>query len=126
FTFNVAPLSDGLRALALGTTVTGSISTPGQRQQYTFPLPSAARLYFDSLTNVSGLRWYLDGPTGNVVNNAGFSGDDNLGLLVAGGYKLTVFANNNNDTIGSYQFRLFDLATASALTPGAPDRKSVV
>ena len=103
YTFNVAPVTDGLQALTLGSTVTGSISTPGQRQQYTFTLPSAARLYFDSFTNVSGLRWYLDGPTGNVMNNAGFNSDSNLGLLTAGSYTLTVVANNNNDSIGSYK-----------------------
>jgi hypothetical protein len=116
--FNVVPVSDGLQALTLGTTVSGAITAPGQHQQYTFTLPASARLYFDGLTNLYSLRWYLDGPTGNVVNNAGFNSDSILGPLSAGSYTLTVFANNNNDTTGTYQFRLFDLATAAALTPG--------
>ncbi|PYK98758.1 MAG: hypothetical protein DME19_11285 [Verrucomicrobia bacterium] len=118
--FNVAPVSDGLQALTLGNVVSGAILSPGQRQQYTFTLPSSARLYFDSQTNASQLRWSLEGPTGNLVNGSGFSTDNNLGTVAAGNYTLTVFANNNNDATGSYQFRLFDLATAAALTPGAP------
>ena len=51
YTFNLAPVTDGLQALTLGSVVSGAIAMPGQQQQYTFTLPAAARLYFDSLTN---------------------------------------------------------------------------
>src|SRR5438874_13818541 len=76
YDFNVLPVSDGLQALTLGNAVSGAIATPGQQQQYTFTLPVPARLYFDSLTNNGQLHWSLNGPTGNVVNNRGFSASD--------------------------------------------------
>jgi hypothetical protein len=122
FGFNAVPVTDGLQALTPGSLVTGAISSPGQRQQYTFTLASAARLYFDSLTNNSYLRWSLDGPAGNVVNLRTFTGSDGLSIgnpvlaLPAGSYTLTVVAYG--DSVGPYQFRLFDLGTATPLTPG--------
>ncbi|HZR18330.1 MAG TPA: hypothetical protein VFE51_13640, partial [Verrucomicrobiae bacterium] len=48
--FRVVPITDGLQALTLGNVTGGAIHSPGQRQQYTFTLGSAAQLYFDSLT----------------------------------------------------------------------------
>jgi hypothetical protein len=124
YSFNVVPGNDGLQALGIGTTVNGTIASPGQRQQYTFSLASSARLYFDSLTNTSSLRWSLDGPEGNLVNNRSFNGSDaqnNGGYpllnLSAANYILTVFANG--DSTGAFQFRLFDVSTAAPLTLGA-------
>src|SRR5205814_6971940 len=76
YDFNVVPVGDGLQALTLGNVVSGAIAAPGQQQQYTFTLPGAARLYFDSLTNSGQLHWSLNGPAGNVVNNRGFNGSD--------------------------------------------------
>src|SRR5262249_10239116 len=103
--------------------VSGTIASPGQRQQYTFSLNAPARLYFDSMTNTSTLRWSLDGPTGNLVNSRGFNASDgpsiNNPLIVvpAGNYTLTVVATSDN--VGSYQFRLFDIASAAPVVPGA-------
>jgi uncharacterized protein (DUF697 family) len=123
YTFNLTPVIDGSQALVLGTPVTGSITTPGQVQQYTFTLGSAARLYFDSLTNTSSLRWSLNGPTGNIVNNRNFNSSDwSVGnpvlALPAGNYTITVSAPG--DTLGGYQFVLQDFAAATVLTPDTP------
>src|SRR5260221_12258472 len=71
------PYTTLFRSLVLGSLVSGAVTTPGQRQQYTFTLAAPARLYFDSLTNVD-LLWSLDGPTGNVINNRGFGSSDGL------------------------------------------------
>ena len=98
-------------------------------QRYTFSLASAARLHFDSRTN-SNLRWSLDGPTGNLVNNRGFNSSDSINfgspILSAqpGDYTLTV--SGGADTVGNFHFRLFNLATAAALTPGTPVSSGVV
>src|SRR5205823_3496686 len=125
YDFNIVPVSDGLQSLTLGNVVSGAIATPGQQQQYTFTLPAAARLYFDSLTNTGQLHWSLNGPTGNVVNNRGFSGSDAQSIggnpvlsLLAGNYTLSV--SGNGDNTGAYEFRLFDLATANSIVPGTP------
>src|SRR5439155_10514196 len=71
------------------------------------------------------LHWSLNGPTGNVVNKRAFNGSKGQSFggkpvlaLLAGNYTLSV--SGNGDITGGYQFRLFDLATATALTPGTP------
>ncbi|HEY6226602.1 MAG TPA: CARDB domain-containing protein, partial [Verrucomicrobiae bacterium] len=121
-TFNLLPVGDGSQSLVLGSLVNGNISNPGQSQRYTFALATGARLYFDSRLNSSQLRWSLDGPLGNVVANRIFSNSDAQNIsapildLPAGNYTLTV--NASADTTGAYQFRLFDLASATVLTPG--------
>ncbi|PYK98757.1 MAG: hypothetical protein DME19_11280 [Verrucomicrobia bacterium] len=124
YTFNVVPVTDGSQVLTPGGTVTGSIAAPGQQQRYTFTLFAAARLYFDSLTNNPQLHWSLDGPSGNLVNNRSFTVSDAPSIgnpvlaLSTGNYTLSV--SGNGDTTGDFQFRLFDLATATSLTPGTP------
>jgi hypothetical protein len=118
------PVTDGTQALALGSLVSGAIASPGQRQLYSFTLPSPARLYFDALTNNSNLRWSLDGPVGNVVNNRSFTSSDSISFgnpvltLPPGSYTLTV--STAADNTGPYQFRVSDFAAATVLTPGAP------
>jgi hypothetical protein len=123
YTVNVVPVIDGAQSLTMGDLISGAVASPGQAQVYTFTLPSAAMLYFDSRTNLSSLRWSLRGPTGNLVNNLSFTQTDannaNAVLnLPAGGYTLTV--NASSDNTGGFQFRLIDLATAPPLTLGVP------
>jgi len=124
YTFNLAPVNDGSQPLALDTTITGNISAAGQVQAYTFTLPSAARLYFDSFTNTSARNWSLSGPTGSIVNNRGFNGSDAQSVgnpildLPAGDYRLRVFGDG--DSTGAYQFNLRDFASGALLTPGTP------
>lgn len=118
FHFNVVPVVDGVQALTLGALTSGTIATPGGMQQYLFTLAAPAMLYFDSRTNNTfQLRWSLDGPTGNVVNNRAFSSSDASGgfaglNLPAGDYTVTV--TGSTDNTGSFAFRLFDLAGSLA------------
>src|SRR5207247_10416712 len=90
-----------------------------------FTVPGKTLPYFESRTNTGQLPWSLNRPTGNVVNNRGFSGSDaqNIGgnpvlALLAGNYTLSVSANGH--ATGGYQFRLFDLGTANSIVPGTP------
>jgi hypothetical protein len=122
YAFNVVPVNDGEQTLTLGSVANGAITLPGQTQCYTFTLPAAARLYFDSYTN-SSLRWSLNTSLGtSVIVNRPFSSSDAQSVtdpilrLPAGNYVVSV--TGSGDAVGAFQFRLFDLATAAALTPG--------
>jgi RHS repeat-associated protein len=125
YSFNAAPITDTTQPLNLGSSVSGSLATPGELDNYTFNLSSSALLYFDSLTNSGALQWSLTGPAGLAVHNRIFNGSDGLSgpttpilSVPAGSYTLTVSAPGQ--TTGAYAFRLSDIATATALTPGTP------
>src|SRR5262249_6188632 len=91
------------------------------RDVYSFSLASDSLLYFDSLTNSGALSWSLTGPSGTVASRA-FNASDYTGsafpLLVApaGSYTLTI--DVGGDATPSYSFRLSDLPSATAVTPG--------
>jgi RHS repeat-associated protein len=124
YSFNVAPVTDPTQPLTLGNTVNGTLATRGELDHYTFNLPSAALLYFDSLTNNNYFQWTLTGPGGTAVSNRSFISSDGQGVgnpvlpLPAGPYTLTVSAQGQ--TTGAYSFRLLPLAQAAALAPGTP------
>jgi RHS repeat-associated protein len=131
YTFNVLPQGNvpptpvvGV-SLVLGQLTAGAVSVSGEKDVYTFALPSDSHLYFDSQTNNLNLRWTLVGPAGTAVNARQFSrsdaGDetgDSVFRLPAGDYALTV--DGSGTSTGSYQFKLHDLAASPALTPGTP------
>ena len=106
--------------------ISGSIAVPGETDRYAFTLTKETQLLFDSQTNSFPLNWSLDGPRGNVVSSRSFSSSDPVDVfngvapldLVSGSYTLSV--QGLVDATGNYQFRLLDLADASAITPGTP------
>ncbi len=82
--------------LTLGSTVSGTITVPFAEDNYTFTLTGPSLLYFDSLTNNSGLAWTLVGPAGTAVSNRSFTNSENSNPilnLVAGDYTLTVIGD---------------------------------
>ena len=116
------------QALTLGDTVSGTIGAPWEMGLYTFTLAARTQLYFDALTNNYNINWSLQGPRGPVVSNRTFFFSDyRVPLsdlkLPAGDYELTI--EGVGETISDYQFRLFDLATASIITPGTPKSDSL-
>ena len=48
--------------------VTGTIASPGDYSTYSFSVTEESFFYFDSLTNATGLRLSLSGPSGRVVS----------------------------------------------------------
>ncbi len=119
FSFNLVPAVDNPAALALNTEYEGSIVTPGQRRLYSFNLTEPKRVYFQSLTNQSLVRWTLVGPNGPVASNIGFnSGGWMTYNLDPGAYELTVSASG--DDTGFYWFKIVDYATATPIEIG-PD-----
>ena len=120
---NVPPPPPSGNALVLGTTVQDSISAAGEQDIYSFSLAADSRLYFDSFTSSSSIRWSLTGPAGTGVSDRSMSSSDSVdgdGLLrlPAGPYTLTV--HGSGTATGAYSFRLLDLASATPLTPGTP------
>src|SRR5262249_39571428 len=105
----------------LGSVVNGAITQAGQTNYYTFTLADPSHGYFDSLANDSNLRWTLTGPRGIEASNKAFSQTDGAysgssPTLIAGTYTLAV--SGSADHTGSYSFRISDLATTTAITPG--------
>ena len=122
YSFNVQKVTDEQIPLTVGDTVNGSIAHVGQRDFYSFSLSEAKQLYFDALSN-SNVNWSLFGPKGTVLYGRNFTGTDSNSLggsaiydLVAGDYTLII--DGNADMVGSYSFRVLDIALAAALTPG--------
>jgi hypothetical protein len=121
--FNVQPVTNTTAPLILDSQVNGAITQTGQQNLYTFSLASASQLYFDSLTNDGSLNWTLSGPRGTEVSSRNFTSSDSFSIgsdpvlnLVAGNYTLTI--SGNADHTASYGFRLANLASATAITPG--------
>src|SRR5439155_10561499 len=74
--------------------------------------------------NATSTNWTLVGPAGTIVANRALNGSDSndfgsspLLRLTPGNYTLTV--DGTGDTAATpYSFRLLDIATATAYTPG--------
>src|SRR5262249_29960562 len=72
-----------------------------------------------------GMQWSLSGPAGTLVSNRSFTASDGRSFgadpvlaLPAGDYTLTI--SGAGAAAGPFAFRLSDLASAIALTPGTP------
>jgi RHS repeat-associated protein len=124
FLGHTPPAPPGGTALTVGSTVNGTLAA-GQQEVYNFTLAKKSLLYFDSLTNNSGILWSLTGPGGTAVSSRSFAASDGNSFLgdpvlslPAGSYTLTVAGSGQ--TTGAYSFRLLDLSQATPLTPGTP------
>jgi hypothetical protein len=125
FLGNVPPPPPVGTPLNLGSTVTGTLSTPGEQDSYLFTLPAAGLFDFDALTNNASLQWSLSGPDGTPVSDlsftrsdAGSGPQDPVLSLPAGNYTLTV--SGTGSTTGDYSFRLLDLSAAATIAAGTP------
>ncbi|MEH2565659.1 CARDB domain-containing protein [Bradyrhizobium sp. AZCC 2289] len=123
YSFNVQKVTNTTAALTLGSQVNGAVTQPGQQNFYSFNLANPSQLYFDSLTSDGSLSWTLTGPGGIEVSPRTFSSSDAGSFstspilnLISGNYTLTVAGNA--DHTGSYSFRLSNLMSATAITPG--------
>ncbi|MEZ6035822.1 MAG: hypothetical protein R3C17_22205, partial [Planctomycetaceae bacterium] len=80
-------------------------------------LGSATDLYLDSLSSAGGITWTLEGPGGIVLSSHFLeNGDVVLPNMIAGNYQIRL--EGPGGTTGSYSFRVLNLASATALTPG--------
>jgi hypothetical protein len=118
YTFNLVTPQDEVHSLPLNTLVQDSITSAGQTHLYTFSLLNKTLVSFDSLVANSDMRWSLDGPTGRIMNERGFtSSDASFGTgplyLPPGDFRLSVRAIN--DQTGDFRFRLLDLGLAETI-----------
>ena len=115
YSFQVVTPSTTTTALTLGETITGSISEPGEVDEFTFTGEIGQKLYFDALGADFNVDVQLFSPSGVSVFNI-FSDDDRepFTLTEAGTYRLVV-DGGFNDT-GDYSFRLLDTADVPTLT----------
>ena len=69
YSFNVHPVTYATQPIVLGSTVSGTIGVPGERDLYSVSLGARSQLYFDTMSGDAGLTWSLSGPAGAVVTN---------------------------------------------------------
>ncbi|GAB5443698.1 MAG: hypothetical protein Fues2KO_40470 [Fuerstiella sp.] len=125
YSINIVPIAESTQPLTLGTRIDGTLTTPGERAEYTFNLPSDTQLYFDSLTNNPNIVWSLQGPRGQEVSSLRFDRSDSVDRIDAsidaraGDWTLTV--HGNADSIGSFSFVLLNLLDNSHTTPITPN-----
>jgi hypothetical protein len=119
--FSVQVLTSDLApgSLALGSTVSGTVSEPGEQHLYTFAGTTGQRIYYDSLDSDSEQVYSrLIAPSGVLVwdftNQSTDAGP--VTLLENGLYTLLI--DGNAATTGDFRFRILDLAAAAPLVLG--------
>ncbi|MEG4293357.1 DUF4114 domain-containing protein, partial [Microcoleus sp. D2B6] len=101
----------------------GTLSAPGQRDEYSFTAASGTLIYFDGQSNDSTKRVGLLNP--DSTNFPGFTGLDAQSdsgayqLTQTGSYKLQVYGSPATTT-GNYSFQLVDLKASPTLALNAP------
>jgi large repetitive protein len=116
FSFQVNSFSNTTTVLTVGTTVTGEIALPGERDSYTFTATAGQQLYYDALdSDFDGINVQLLGPGGNsLFSQNSDSNRQPFFLSEPGTYRL-IF-DGSGATTGNYSFRLLDTAAAGTLT----------
>ncbi|MGB3802622.1 MAG: LamG-like jellyroll fold domain-containing protein, partial [Sphingopyxis granuli] len=118
----IRPVDPAPRAITLGETVSTAIARPTEVNRFTFTLTETTRVYFDSLTNDSTIRWALRGATGTVSSADFYYSDsseasgERVLTLAPGSYEIAVQADGYRTAPAS--FRLLDLADAAPVAFG--------
>ncbi|MBN9691849.1 MAG: putative Ig domain-containing protein [Verrucomicrobia bacterium] len=120
-----SPTSLGRSASVRPAATLGQI---GGADEYTFTVSGTERDFyvFDAQTSLNSLVWSLFGPEGTEVADRTFTGSDSANVgdtesvlkLAPGDYRLQV--RSTLDQAPDYHFRLWRLADAPLLAPGAP------
>jgi hypothetical protein len=126
YSFGVVNSTLDHQPLVLGATVLGTISQPGDIQEYTFTADAGQRLLYDALYTDDGDWWSksasvrLIGPSGTTVGLNGWADEDTgpFTLLESGDYRLRL--SSNVGKVGEFAFRLLNLATQPSLPLDTP------
>ncbi|WP_414529920.1 putative Ig domain-containing protein, partial [Nodularia chucula] len=123
FNLKLLTPSQDTTALAIGTSVSGNISTKGEKDNYTFSGTAGQRLYLDVLNpqpSVNGNRILITSPTGvNYLNYDLIYNDQNyldpITLKETGTYKITVDFDAAQTGIYGFNLLNMDVQTTNAL-----------
>ncbi len=105
------------RNISIDEVVTGTISSPGEIDRFSFFANAGQTVFFDLQSGGNfGSEWRLLDELGRQVFRASFSGDYGLVTLTQGGaYFLTVGAETST-WIGGYQFRIWNVPPPDTFT----------
>ena len=107
-------------AISPGLRETGTLADGNSQARYTLSATAGQQIVFDSFVDNGSLHWTLSGPDGAYTSNnfnssdGNRDGNDPVITLVSGAYTLTITSDNG----GAFDFRLLDLASATALGAG--------
>ncbi|MBE9011234.1 putative Ig domain-containing protein, partial [Pseudanabaenaceae cyanobacterium LEGE 13415] len=118
YSFQVSSGTRNVRAITLGSSVSGTLAKPGQQDIYEFSGEIGSLIFLDVRTGTSSFRTRLIDPAGREVQ--AFSGSslstDKLAVLLTNAGKYQLVIDGDNNTIGDYSFRLLDRNQATKLT----------
>lgn len=104
------------KPLPFNTTITGSLSQPGQQASYTFTGTAGQRFFYDSLeADFDNIAVRLFNPANNIVFLNQNSDSDGGPYVFTETGTYTLLIDGNAATIGDYIFRLDDLNNQPAL-----------
>jgi hypothetical protein len=102
--------------LTLGTTVVGQVSEPGEYDYFTFTGTAGQRLVYDALqSNPERIFVVLYNPAGAAVHLNGDADTDLAPFTLASSGTYRILFYGLGDAVGSYGFRLLDVANHPAL-----------
>ena len=109
FSFRITSPASTTAPSVIGTTISDSLSVPGDEKEYTFTGSVGQRIFYDALQNDfgGGQRAHLITPSGAILFNR--NQDDNNGpftLSEAGTYRLLM--TGDNDATGTFSFRMLE------------------
>ncbi|MCT7981582.1 putative Ig domain-containing protein, partial [Laspinema olomoucense] len=119
YSFNAIAPATTETPLALGTTVSGSLTESGERHEYVFAGLIGQPLFFDSRQESTNITATLISPSGAQVNtglpsNYIYGDSQPFTLTESGTYRLIV--DGRNETTGEYEFVLSDRAAVTQLS----------
>lgn len=116
-------------SIAIGDTVTngspgagaGNIETPGVLDIYTFEAVAGQRIFVDALDLDVNIRWEMTDPAGESIFSTCLAcGDPGVFTLAETGTYTLIVGATRDDSVGAYQFKLWDVPPSQefAITVG--------
>ncbi|ELS32847.1 MULTISPECIES: putative Ig domain-containing protein [Pseudanabaena] len=109
--------------LALNGVVTGSISTKGEQDYYTFTGIAGDKLFLDALGSSPNLSFYITDPFGRNIYSTGNISDagpdtNNTSLLLTKNGTYTITIDGNGEVTGNYKFRILSDSSSPLISIG--------